>query len=251
MPRSACRGDRSICCSPSRRAAISKQHGHGIRCGAGRAARRSRAIAPSASICAASASRQAPSSRACPGSRSPRWPGTFLRSSRLRAPAARMASSPIVTVNLWLDRPPAAASFVGFPGRRFQWMFDKARLFGDQASHVSLVASGADDIVGFTNEALIDLARTELSEALPGRMVREPRDSRPRKARDVLAGAGPASPPGAGDTGSRVLPGGRLDRYRPPGYDRKRGPERPPGCGLRRPDRSRARLQIAPAVRPN
>ena len=86
----------------------------------------------------------------------------------IAGPAARMASSPIVTVNLWLDRPPAATSFVGFPGRRFQWLFDKARLFGDQASHVSLVASGADDIVGFTNEALIDLARTELSEALPG-----------------------------------------------------------------------------------
>jgi hydroxysqualene dehydroxylase len=82
--------------------------------------------------------------------------------------AGHMASSPIVTVNLWLDRRIATASFVGFPGRRFQWMFDKARLFGEQASHVSLVASGADEIVGFSNEALIDLARTELSQALPG-----------------------------------------------------------------------------------
>jgi len=82
--------------------------------------------------------------------------------------AARMTSSPIVTVNLWLDRTPASSAFVGFPGRRFQWMFDKARLFGEQASHVTLVASGADEIVGFSNEALIDLARTELAEALPG-----------------------------------------------------------------------------------
>jgi predicted NAD/FAD-binding protein len=83
--------------------------------------------------------------------------------------AARMVSSPIVTVNLWLDRPAADAVFVGLPGRRFQWMFDKTRLFGDRASHVSLIASGADEIVGFSNEALIDLARTELAEALPGR----------------------------------------------------------------------------------
>jgi hydroxysqualene dehydroxylase len=82
--------------------------------------------------------------------------------------AGHMTSSPIVTVNLWLDRRVATASFVGFPGRRFQWMFDKARLFGEQASHVSLVASGADEIVGFSNEALIDLARTELSQAMPG-----------------------------------------------------------------------------------
>ena len=83
--------------------------------------------------------------------------------------AARMTSSPIVTVNLWLDGPVAEAPFVGFPGRRFQWLFDKARLFGDRASHVSLVASGADEIVGFSNDALVDLARGELSEALPGR----------------------------------------------------------------------------------
>jgi squalene-associated FAD-dependent desaturase len=83
--------------------------------------------------------------------------------------AARMTSSPIVTVNLWLDRPVAESAFVGFPGRRFQWLFDKARLFGDRASHVSLVASGADEIVGFSNDALVDLARGELSEALPGR----------------------------------------------------------------------------------
>ena len=83
--------------------------------------------------------------------------------------AARMTSSPIVTVNLWLDGPVAEAAFVGFPGRRFQWLFDKARLFGDRTSHVSLVASGADEIVGFSNDALVDLARGELSEALPGR----------------------------------------------------------------------------------
>ena len=83
--------------------------------------------------------------------------------------AAHMTSSPIVTVNLWLDRPVAETAFVGFPGRRFQWLFDKARLFGDRASHVSLVASGADEIVGFSNDALVDLARDELSQALPGR----------------------------------------------------------------------------------
>ena len=61
-----------------------------------------------------------------------------------RGPGEKRATepSPIVTVNLWLDRPVAESAFVGFPGRRFQWLFDKARLFGDRASHVSLVASG-------------------------------------------------------------------------------------------------------------
>ncbi len=81
--------------------------------------------------------------------------------------AAKMDSSPIVTVNVWLDRPLTTAPFVGLPGRRFQWMFDKARLFGEQASHVSLVSSGAEELVGLSNDALIEIARTELAAAFP------------------------------------------------------------------------------------
>jgi hypothetical protein len=81
--------------------------------------------------------------------------------------AAKMDSSPIVTVNVWLDRPLTTAPFVGLPGRRFQWMFDKAQLFGEQASHVSLVSSGAEELVGLTNDALVAIARAELAAAFP------------------------------------------------------------------------------------
>ena len=41
-----------------------------------------------------------------------------------------MAASPIVTVNLWYDRTVTDTSFVGLPGRTFQWVFDKGRIFG-------------------------------------------------------------------------------------------------------------------------
>ena len=59
-------------------------------------------------------------------------PRTCQRSSPSSSNAARMTSSPIVTVNLWLDGPVAKHRSSAFPGRRFQWMFDKARLFGEQ-----------------------------------------------------------------------------------------------------------------------
>ncbi len=81
--------------------------------------------------------------------------------------AAGTAASPIVTVNLWFDRPVASAAFIGLPGRRWQWVFDKRSLCGGGVSHLSLVSSGADAIVARPNQELIDLAVAELTTALP------------------------------------------------------------------------------------
>jgi squalene-associated FAD-dependent desaturase len=81
--------------------------------------------------------------------------------------AAAMTASPIVTVNCWHDRHVTDAPFLGLPGRAFQWVFDKARLFGESASHLSLVSSGADALVGLDNDALIARACDELRDALP------------------------------------------------------------------------------------
>ncbi len=86
-------------------------------------------------------------------------------------------ASPIVTVNLWFDRPVLDEPFVGLPGRAMQWAFAKA-------GHVSLVASGADEVLREPNEELIALAHGELVDAMPairaatllrGAVVREPR----------------------------------------------------------------------------
>jgi squalene-associated FAD-dependent desaturase len=81
--------------------------------------------------------------------------------------AARTAASPIVTVNLWFDRVVTDHVLVGLPGRTMQWVFDKRRVFGEQASHLSLVSSGAERIVSLTNEELIELATREVRGALP------------------------------------------------------------------------------------
>lgn len=82
--------------------------------------------------------------------------------------AARMTPMPIVTVNLWYDRPVMTEAFAGLPGRTMQWVFDKRIAFGGSASHLSLVASGANAIVGETNDALARLAAGEVEASLPG-----------------------------------------------------------------------------------
>jgi zeta-carotene desaturase len=83
------------------------------------------------------------------------------------AAAAQTAASPLVTVNLWFDCAVTDGTFVGLPGRTMQWVFDKRTIFGEQASHLSLVSSGADEIVSKGNQELIDLAVGELRDALP------------------------------------------------------------------------------------
>ena len=79
-----------------------------------------------------------------------------------------MESKPIVTVNLWYDRVVMDDPFVGLPGRRMQWVFDKRRVFGESASHLSLVASGADALVEEDADSLIAAAAAEVAASIPG-----------------------------------------------------------------------------------
>jgi squalene-associated FAD-dependent desaturase len=94
-------------------------------------------------------------------------PGSPPELAGLLDAARRMRSSPIVTVNLWFDRPFLGAAFVGLPGRHFQWVFDKREAFGDQASHLSLVSSGASAIAGMSNDEVTALALGEITTAIP------------------------------------------------------------------------------------
>jgi squalene-associated FAD-dependent desaturase len=90
---------------------------------------------------------------------------TSLETIMTRARA--MVSSPIVTVNMWFDRPLFDEAFVGLPGRAMQWAFDKRTLIGSRASHLSLVSSGASPLVARQNAELIEAAHQELIDAEP------------------------------------------------------------------------------------
>ena len=118
-----------------------------------------------------------------------------LRSIASRASA--MQSAPIVTANLWFDRPVLEAPFMGLPGRAFQWVFDKRRVSPGQATHLSLVCSGATEVVGLDNDAIVERAHRELAAAVPAvrraRLVRATA-VRERRATFSLAAGEPARP---------------------------------------------------------
>lgn len=114
----------------------------------------------------------------------------------LRA-AAATAASPIVTVNLWFDRAVLDEPFIGLPGRTMQWVFDKRQVLGEEASHLSLVSSGADKVLQRTNDELVAIAERELTAAVPSvrdaRLVRSTVVREPR-ATFSLAPGQPARP---------------------------------------------------------
>jgi len=114
--------------------------------------------------------------------------------------ASRTSASPIVTVNLWLDRPVLEQPFVGLPGRALQWVFDKRQAFGAAASHLSLVSSGAAPLVDLSNDALAHLAFDELCQAVPeARDARLVRATVVREKRATFSLA-PGQPPRPGTT---------------------------------------------------
>jgi uncharacterized protein with NAD-binding domain and iron-sulfur cluster len=53
--------------------------------------------------------------------------------------------------------------FVGFPNATIQWVFAK----GGDAAHLSLIVSGAIELVDGTNEQILAIARRDVEERLP------------------------------------------------------------------------------------
>lgn len=139
--------------------------------------------------------------------------------SDLAARAAALGASPIVTVNLWFDRPVMSQRFVGFVDGAMHWAFDKSAIFGGTAGHVSIVSSGAADLAALENSAVVALAMRDLTRALPavaGSRLLRSIVVREHRATFSLAPGGPARPgittplPGvflAGDWIDTGLPG--------------------------------------------
>ncbi len=147
--------------------------------------------------------------------------------------AAAMRPSPIVTVNLWLDRPVTRTAFVGLAApdvpvglrqvapRRQRLVAPVARL-ERRRRRGGAVERGADRSRD---------PRAEGGAACGGRGDSAAGQRRPRKARDVLARAGRAPATFLRDAAQRARPCRRLDRHRTPGYDRRCRRQRASGSG--------------------
>lgn len=128
--------------------------------------------------------------------------------------ADAMASMPILTVNLWYDRRVMDEPFVGLPGRTMQWAFDKRLAFGSDASHLSLISSGATELVGMGNDALCRLAASEVGEGIPGARharLRRATVIRERRSTFSLAPGQPARPGTRTAIDGLVLAGDWID----------------------------------------
>jgi squalene-associated FAD-dependent desaturase len=96
------------------------------------------------------------------------WPGAVPRPvQQVAGAAAEMASSPIVTVNLWLDRPRLARPFVGLVGGPMHWVFDKGSIVREPATHLSVVASAAGPLASADNLEITRMAMAQLAATLP------------------------------------------------------------------------------------
>jgi squalene-associated FAD-dependent desaturase len=101
------------------------------------------------------------------------------------ANAARMTAVPIVTVNLWYDRPVLDTPFAGLIGRTAQWVFDRRALAGDASSHVSVITSAASGLADRSDDAILELITADLRAALP--RAREARVARGTVIREKQA----------------------------------------------------------------
>ena len=82
--------------------------------------------------------------------------------------AAATAPAAILSAHLWLDRAVMRVPFVGLPGRPWQWVFDIGHHWRGRSSHLSLVASAAEELVPRNNKDLLDLALATIRDVLPG-----------------------------------------------------------------------------------
>jgi squalene-associated FAD-dependent desaturase len=81
----------------------------------------------------------------------------------------KLGSSPIVSINLWFDKPIIDREFVGLLGTRSQWLFNKDLVLSTDkhSNQIAVIVSAARDFVDLTKSDLVEMAISELHELLP------------------------------------------------------------------------------------
>jgi squalene-associated FAD-dependent desaturase len=83
----------------------------------------------------------------------------------------RLASSPIVSVHVWFDRPLLSDDFVGFVGTQTHWCFNRDKISGRDprgGSYLTFVSSGARAIVDLEADAIVAATLADVRRLLPG-----------------------------------------------------------------------------------
>jgi len=82
---------------------------------------------------------------------------------------ARLRGSPIVSIEMWLDRVVVDRAMVGLRGCEVEWVFDKGRLYGRVGApqHLAFIVSAAYRSVPRPNAELVAAAETALRRYFP------------------------------------------------------------------------------------
>ena len=82
---------------------------------------------------------------------------------------AALGASPIVSIELWLDRVAVDPAMVGLRESEVEWVFDKGRLFGRPGApqHLAFITSAAVRTSRRQNAELVALAETALRHYFP------------------------------------------------------------------------------------
>jgi squalene-associated FAD-dependent desaturase len=85
------------------------------------------------------------------------------------APLERLGASPIVSVEMWLDRVVVDRVMVGLRDSEMEWVFDKGRLFGREGApqHLSFIVSAARRDLARPNAELVASAEATLRRYFP------------------------------------------------------------------------------------
>jgi squalene-associated FAD-dependent desaturase len=102
-------------------------------------------------------------------------PDSLLRSEPFFTNILSLKPAPIISINLWFDRPVINLEFAALRGTTVQWLFNKSRIFASSErrtsdaglSHISLVLSGAHEHIERPKEDLLAVALQELQQLLP------------------------------------------------------------------------------------
>lgn len=83
---------------------------------------------------------------------------------------AQLGASPIVSIELWLDRPVVDCVMLGLRDCEVEWVFDKGRLYGRAGApqHLAFIVSAAARSAPRPNAELVALAEGALRRYLPG-----------------------------------------------------------------------------------
>ena len=85
------------------------------------------------------------------------------------ANVARLGSSPIISINLWFDRPVTDYRFVGLLGTRIQWLFNKNAIFSVKRDlhQVALVISAARRFIDLSSAEMAQIALEDVRSLFP------------------------------------------------------------------------------------